>query len=312
MESWIIIAFIAPALWSIVNLIDVYFVDGVYSDEYDGTIISGLLQLLPWVAVISGFWDFTLPNNGFWPLFLSGAFFICANFFYFRALFKKNDASLVQILWNGTIPLTLFFSWLILRDNLSVQVYLGMLLVLIGATTLNFSRKMEKLQLQGLLLPMLGANIFLALSFTCSEYGYHLVDASFFDGYLVFTLGAAVASIYFFFRRMSEVGGLLTRITTMSRQYIVIFLIAEILAVLGTFTSQLAIDKSPSAALVATIESLIPVFVMVFSLAIVVTLSIVGKSETHFRFVYQTQFSAVMRKSIAVVVIACGIYLMSS
>ena len=61
--SWIAIAFIAPALWALVALLDTYFIDGIYRDATDGAIISGLFQGLPWVLVPLGLIDFDYPGH---------------------------------------------------------------------------------------------------------------------------------------------------------------------------------------------------------------------------------------------------------
>ena len=81
METWFLVALIAPFLWAIVAIIDTYFVDGVYEDEYDGTIISGGFQSLPWLLVLFGVVDFTFPGFELASLaLLAGGFFFFSFF----------------------------------------------------------------------------------------------------------------------------------------------------------------------------------------------------------------------------------------
>jgi hypothetical protein len=47
LDNWLLVAFLAPFFWALVNIVDVYFVDGIYKDDIDGIIIFGLFQIIP-------------------------------------------------------------------------------------------------------------------------------------------------------------------------------------------------------------------------------------------------------------------------
>lgn len=102
--AWLPIAFVAPLLWAAITALDLYFVHGPYQDEWDGTLISGSFQLLPWVLVPLGLVGFTLPAHEVVLLALcGGATFLAAIFFYLRAMFRFADAAMIHIMWNAAV-----------------------------------------------------------------------------------------------------------------------------------------------------------------------------------------------------------------
>src|SRR3989338_7613003 len=99
-NHWLIIAFLAPMFWALVNIIDVYFVGVIYKDELDGTIIAGLFQIVPW-PILFFIADFRLSDainfetgnvlgisNTLLLSFLGGMLYATSFYFYFKALFS--------------------------------------------------------------------------------------------------------------------------------------------------------------------------------------------------------------------------------
>ncbi|TXH06814.1 MAG: hypothetical protein E6Q06_04940 [Candidatus Moraniibacteriota bacterium] len=311
MEPWLLIALIAPSLWAIVNLIDVYFVDSVYSDEYDGAIISGAFQILPWLPVVVGVWRFSLPDDGKLILMLSGVLFVWANFYYFRSLFAKNDASLIQLLWNFTVPLTILLSWIMYRDVLTVNQYIGCLLVFFGISALHLNQDFSPGKLIPLLIPMGFAVTLLSLSMLLANRGYEAAQGVFFDSYLLFSLGAMVGTVLLVvFQRLQGGSYSLGRITALSRRYFLVFFSAEAIALVGTIFSQRALDLSPSSALVATIESLSPIFVMLFSAIFILFLRFYFPLAT--RQMYSQQLTGYRTKILSSIIISVGVFFLST
>lgn len=310
-ENWLLIAFIAPILWSIVNLIDVYFVGGVYSDEYDGAIIAGLFPLFSWLLVALGIVPFRFPETGTLMFLLSGVLFLLANFFYFKSLFCKNDTALTQIFFNLAVPGTLFLSWLLLGEKLTAVQYMGIAVVFVGASVLCFPGK-EKVSRGGaVLLQMLPAVLCVSLSLVLSESAYRASNTSFFDGYLLFTIGMAFGACLIAFWDKQTLKKRMTHIGDLTSRYFLIFITAETLALLAVMGSQRAVDLSPSASFVVTIESLNPAFVMLFSVLLVLFLKLFP-NQTHLsEQIYRNQVSGVGIKSIATVLVVYGIYLVS-
>ncbi len=311
MESWLLIALIAPSLWAIVNLIDVYFVDSVYSDEYDGAIISGAFQILPWLPVLVGVWGFSLPDAGILILILSGLLFVWANFFYFKSLFAKNDASLIQLLWNFTVPLTILLSWIMYQDVLTTNQYIGCFLVFFGVTVLHLNKDFSLGKLIPLLTPMGFAVVLLSLSMLLANRGYEAAQGIFFDSYLMFSMGAIIGTaLLAVFQRLSGGGSNLGRIFALSRKYFIVFFSAEAIALVGTIFSQRALDLSPSSGLVATVESLSPIFVMFFSAILVFLFRFSLSLET--KMIYGQQLVGYKTKILSSVIISVGVFFLST
>jgi hypothetical protein len=82
---WLPIAFVAPFLWALVSVLDLYLVHGLYQDEWDGTLISGAFQLFPWLLVALGILSFVPPPTEAILFSLAGGLmFLASFFFYFR------------------------------------------------------------------------------------------------------------------------------------------------------------------------------------------------------------------------------------
>lgn len=308
---WLLIACIAPALWAVSNLIDVYFVESIYTDEYDGAIISGLFQILPWAAVLLGIWDFHLSWDGAPTLFISGMFFLWSLFFYFKALFSKNDVALAQLLWNLTAPVTLLLAWIFYSETLTGYQYAGFVLVLVGAACLGFKTTFRREELLSLVKPMSAAILLLSASMLLADKGYESNTGTFFDNYLVFALGNFVAALSLLGVKFREGKRRFQHLAALSLKYFFVFFAAELIALIGYVFSQRAIDLSPSAALVAAIESLIPVFIMLFSIVLLGTLHFLRTGSAITKRIYQDQIDGYLVKIIAAAVIAAGIYCLS-
>lgn len=311
LDNWLLVAFIAPMLWSLVNLIDVYFVNDVYRDEYDGTIISGLFPLLPWTLVLFGIVKFDFPDTQWMWLLLGGCLFLFANFFYFKSLFRNNDAALVQIFWNLTVPFTLLLSWLLFQESLNLKEYIGIVIVLIGVVYLSLQEKEGEWKIRDVLKNIIPASVLLASSLVCADYAYGVSDIHFFDGYLVFALGMVLGALIINLFDKTSLRNRFSQITVLTKKYFLVFFSAELLALIGTITSQRALDLSPSPSFVATIESLSPVFVMLFSVIIVVLGRTLVRGFAVNESLYNTQFSALGQKFFAIATIAIGIFLVS-
>lgn len=312
-HQWLLVAFIAPTLWAITNIIDVYFVESIYRDEYDGAIISGLFQILPWIFVPIGLISFALSEYQAAPLFFAGFFYITALFFFFRCLFRQNDASLIQILWNLNVPLTLFASWLLWQSPLHPVQYVGCALVFLGVCALTIKGQVPFAMIRSVALPVSGAIVFLTLSMLLSGYGYDRSTGNFFGSYLLFSLGSFTAAIgltliRMLSRRSSQEAHTVAHLARLSSKYFIVFFLAELLALFGTIASQRALDLSPSVGLVATIESLTPAIIIFLSIILALTMKVFRPDDARWGKLLQEQTFGMKAKIISTVIIAVGIY----
>ncbi|MDD4901485.1 MAG: hypothetical protein PHS62_05330 [Patescibacteria group bacterium] len=317
-QHWLAIAFLAPMFWALVNIIDVYFVAGVYRDELDGTIITGLFQIIPW-PVLFFVADFRLADavnfhSGvdptLWLSFLGGGLYTASFYFYFKALFSKNDVSLLQIFWNLTVVAVPVLSFLLLGEILPLVKYAGLVIALLGATMLSFNAKLRGNFSKRYFLIMLGAVLFLSLSMITEEKAYNLLNNTygaegFWLGFFFFGLGAVAAGLLCaaFFKRNP---------LRLIKKYYKIFLLSEGIYFLGNLFAQKALDIAPSASYVAAVETFVPVFVLIYSFLILFIFSaIIRKKSEVIRKIYTEQIGGIWAKALATVIMALGVYLIS-
>lgn len=315
--SWLAVAFIAPALWALVALLDTYFVDGIYRDATDGAIISGLFQGLPWLGVAIGAINFNYPGLHVTALAIAaGALFLISFLAYFRALFVANDGAFMQVLWNLSILLVPFLAWLLLDEALGIRHYIGILLAFTGLAAFLIDAGLEGGDRRLIALTMLLAIGALSLSMVLSKQAYSIAStdsgdqgrASFASIFLLYCSGATMVALVLIAKRGLATGLGSARFGFGLRNALA-FTFAESLSLGGTFASQRAIDLAPSVSYVAVIESLVPVFIMLFSVAAANLAAVAGNKRLS--ATYRVQVSSPVRKLVALSAIAGGIYIIT-
>lgn len=322
-SHWLILAFLAPMFWALVNLIDVYFVDGVYEDELEGTIIMGIFQAIPCLFLIfflkidlSQLISFNAVSGQlvFEPMILlallGGILFNLSFYFYYKALFHHNDVGLLQILWSLSIVVVPFLAFVLWREKLPVYGYLGMFITLLGIIVLSFHKGMDRKVFQRYLLVMLAAIVFFSLSMVLENKAYNVIagrgwgNQGFLLVFLCFSLGALISSIILLLFNHKNLWPLI-------RRYYKVFILGEGLTFLGNLSSQRALSVAPSVSYVATIETFVPVFVLIFSLLIVLVAKIVKAKFSTVKRIYQDQLQGVPLKIVAIIIMALGVYVIS-
>lgn len=314
---WLLVSFMAPLLWALVNIIDVYFVKGIYQDELDGTIITGLFQIIP--AIVALFFI----NSGFaingvshieWydPILLlalfGGFLFNLAFYYYFKALFRHSDAAFLQIIWSLTIIVVPVLSFIIFKEVLSWVQYLGMGIALIGALALSSSKKLKEKFSWRYLLIMSAAVVILSVSMICEDKVYGDLTSrgyGFSIGFLFFSLGAVLNGLFFAIIKKRNPFPFI-------RKYFHIFIISEIINVLGNFASQKAIAIAPSVSFVAVVETFVPVFIVAISLLVLAYLAWKKKKSDVVKSMYEEQLDGVWVKVFATIIMSLGVYIISS
>ncbi|MFZ1655175.1 MAG: hypothetical protein WAT84_05095 [Candidatus Moraniibacteriota bacterium] len=307
-QNWFLLALVAPCLWALVAIIDTYTVHSVYEDEYDGAVISGVFQSLPWILVPLGIVQFTFPGIEIAVVaLLAGGFFLLSFFCYFKALFVSNDSTLMEIIWNLNILVVPFFAWLLIGEVLVSAHYTGIAVAFLGIILFNFDRQTKEIGYYKILLPMLGAVVSMSLGMVISKQAYEL-SSDFWSVFLLFSIGATIATFLILAIGRRNPFLKAKKIASLSRKYFLLFIIAEGFSVIATLTSQRAISIAPAVSVVAVIESLAPVFVMIFSLILVTVFRNSGRIDLRS---YHNQFSNAGIKMLALSLISVGIYLIS-
>lgn len=307
---WLPVAFLAPILWALVNIIDVYFVGEVFDDELDGTVIMGIFQITPWLAVF--FIPFSFPDVGVSLMALvAGFLYLTSMYFYFKALFVTNDATVVSIFWNFSILLLPVASFIVLGEKLTLIQYTGLFVAFTGASLVSFNRKIKERNLTKMFFIMMGSVGFLSLSMAISGKVYNLVG--FLDGFLMFSLGSFMGGLFFLFlRNIKSKKKQRKKIILLQKKYFIWFFIAEVLTLLGIVFSQRAIDLSPSVSFIAAIESAQAFFILIFSAIIFSVLSVIKSRDGGImQSIYKEQLLGYKIKIIASFIIAVGIYMLN-
>lgn len=317
--SWIAVAFVAPALWALVALLDTYFIDGIYRDATDGAIISGLFQGLVWTLVPLGLIDLDYPGHRIAAYAVTaGALFLLSFLAYFRALFISNDGALMQVLWSLSILVVPFLTWLLMDETLANGHYLGIVLAFMGLGVFLSDARMRTRDGRFIAITMLGAIIALSGSMVLSKQAYNLATSAttasgstgFESVFLFYCLGSALVAFALIAARSVTRGAIFALgLSTLGRKYFFVFVVAESLSLGGSLASQRAIDLAPSVSYVAVIESLVPVYIMIFSMAAAWLFSLMGNERL--ATTYLVQFSNPGRKIVALCAIAGGIYIIT-
>jgi drug/metabolite transporter (DMT)-like permease len=307
LNHWLIIAFIAPFFWALVNIIDVYFVEEIYENEYDGTVITGLSQIIPWLIV--PYTGLVIPEAKIIILaMLAGFCLVTAYFFYFKTLFITSDATLIQILWNILAILVPILAFLFLREKLTFIQYSGIIVTFLGAMYLTMDENIKEKNMWKVVSIMIGAIIFFSLMMIFTRVVYE--NTSFLGGIMFFSLGAIMAGLFFYILRIKKHGK--GNLVNIGKKYFIWFLLAEGLTLAGIMTSQRAIDISPAVSFVAVVESIQPAFIIISSGIIYLLLknySVVNK-ETIKR-IYNDQLTGIASKVFAIIIMAIGIFMIN-
>jgi drug/metabolite transporter (DMT)-like permease len=284
-----------------------YFVEEIYENEYDGTVVTGLAQIIPWLTV--PFIGLVVPDSKTITMAMLGGFFLVTSyFFYFKALFATGDATLIQIIWNTVGISVPVLAFLFLQERLSVVQYFGIAVTFLGAMYISFDNKLQGKNIKKTVLIMLGAILFLSLSMIFTRDVYS--RTSFHGGIMFFSLGSILAGIFFYLLRIKKHGT--GNLVNIGKKYYSWFLLAEGLTLMGVITSQRAIDISPAVSFVAVIESIQPAFIILSSAVIFSLLSLLSyKKKDVVKKIYADQLVGINSKIFAIVIMAIGIYMIN-
>lgn len=187
MESWIIFALIAPALWAITNLFDSKLRNFHIKDEFVLTTFAGFIGLLAFLFVpiygisFPGIWIFIVSM-------IAGVLYIYTMIPYFKAL-SLEDTSTVIMLWYITPVLIPFFARFFLNENLMFIQYIGFAFILLGGLLISIKRNaLKKIHISKALFMMLASGIMLDIYYLLEKYIYQ--NQPFWNGFMWIRLGS--------------------------------------------------------------------------------------------------------------------------
>lgn len=141
--NWIFFALLAPAVYAVVVFVDKYILEKEVSDYLGmpiySAVIAAIFGILIWVG--TGFPSLSLRDSIL--IILTGILTVFGLASYFKAL-STNEASKVTILFQMTPVLTLVLSYLFLGDKISLQQFLGFVLILISTVGISVKKSLKE------------------------------------------------------------------------------------------------------------------------------------------------------------------------
>ncbi len=265
---WFFYAFIAPFLWSLVNIADQYLV-AKYSgkEKSPGALVLFSSFIGVFVALLVGVfashvWDISTLDKVL--LMLSGVFTILWVILYLLALRIEDVSSVVP--WFVTVPVFGYFlGYVFLGEDLTLLQKVGSFVILIGTLILSFdfSKKGESHFKWRMALYMLPACLLLAIMGIVFKYVTVAGDFWISTFWVHAGLGLSGVFIYIFsknyrqsFKEMMQMGGV--KIFTLNT-------VSEVVSVLGNLASSYATLLAP-VALVLIIGNFQPAILLVLTL----------------------------------------------
>lgn len=341
---WLVWASIGIFLWAMANVLDNYFTEDSYLDEYTGLAVSALFNFFPvifilifvspdlprifWVelevkeiafgkigevANIVNFLKISFSfHQGIAAAFVGGVLLMITYLAYFKCLFSFNDNVALQIAWCLSSPLILLMGWFFLGDEMTDMQYVGAGLIFLGVLFLDF-RKFEFKK-------GFGAYIFWALmmNFAYSSHeilmkvAYEIEKVPFWTAFLFFTLGQLTVGMASVILRWKTVWGQRSELAQMIKRFWIIFIIAEIVEQFAALCTQRAVDTTPLVSFYGALEAGMPVYVLLVGLAVSLVLRIPFFNKKEVGEIIWGNFKVgLQRKLLATAVVVIGVYLLT-
>lgn len=300
-QNWMLIAFMAPMSWALVNIIDLWLATDIFKEEEEATAVIGVFGVLPLMSIF--IWG--LPQidifYGCWAV-IAGILFMVFTFYYFKSLFVSDDVTMVSILLNLTGLAVPLMAALMTHERLSVMKYIGIAIVIIGSIIACSNGKILSEKLKMIAWPMTISVSAFSLSMLIEGEVYDHIG--FHSGFMFFSFGLFLGGSFCYLRKSLRE----KKMFKPSALGCIGFVIAECINLIAIAFSHYAIKISPSVSYVAVIETTVPAFIMLFCL-FTYRICRAFRIETRYKSVIESQLVGAEYKSMAIVIMALGIYL---
>ena len=172
----VIFSILASLLWAITNHIDKYMLSGTKENENTikvllmfSTFVAGIV-LTPLWLILSGF-NISISITSLISVLCGSVIYIFATLLYFEAI-KKNDASLVVVMFQLIPVFSYILALILFKENLTVNQILGSILIIISAVIISFDfeEKNKSNKFEALILMIL-SSLFYAIYFILFDVG---------------------------------------------------------------------------------------------------------------------------------------------
>jgi drug/metabolite transporter (DMT)-like permease len=311
--SWWIVALIAYFLLAVANLIDKFLVEKVLGSARAYTFMASIMGLLvlivaPWVMRWPGFSMFIFD------LILGGIFTLALLFLY--AALRRGEASRILVLVGGSTPIfSLPLAFLVLKDTFYLRQIIAIALLFLGLLVIaflpskkkNFWEKLfSRLSLKnynpqlGIILAIL-SGLFYALFFVGSKFAYQ--SQEFLSAFLWTRLGAAFfAALILFSRRARQEIAALFKPKKGNNKKQSLLVVNQGLGALGFILQNYAIYLGP-VAIVNALQGVQYVWIIILGALVSMFAPKILKEDI--------SKSVIIKKTIAILIISCGLYLLA-
>lgn len=248
--SWILFAFAAGLLWTIVNVIDKYIIGHEYHDATVATVVKSLIVLIIFssASFFSGS-NLNIPLPFIILSMLSGTALSIAILFYYQSL-KTGEISTVTPIF-ATAPLfILLIGSIFLGERFPLSAYIGVCSVAIGAAIMGMERKDNRFKLNRAAMLALGVALFSSVrSVLVKEPANEITiwPLLFWIG-----LGCAITSLPLLILHYRRIESFHERL---ARKGIRHFIVGDVLDALGTLCFFIAIGLGPVSLVAAIVHA---------------------------------------------------------
>ncbi|MCK5476054.1 MAG: DMT family transporter [Candidatus Pacebacteria bacterium] len=298
--SWILITIVAHFFNAIVSIMDKHLVSNTVLKPVAYTFYSGIFQVL--FLLLIPFVGFTLPKIDL--LFIgigTGSLFILTLLIFYKAL-KISEASRVIPVIGATIPIfTVFLSYIILGELLSVNQLFAFVFFIIGGFLLSLKHTRGVFSLfPGFKLAVLAGFLF-AFYYTLIKLLY--LDLGFFDGFILLQIGGFVGSLFLLISKSNR-EKIFSTPDTIKKNTAYLFIPNKILAATAAIMIFYAISIQGSK--ISIINSL-----QAFQYVFVLLLAIILSKKIPSLFHEQLNKKILKMKITAIIIIGIGLFLLT-
>ena len=189
MSAWLFYALLAPLLFAVVNILDKFLRDK-HLGTFTLSVFVGLGSL--WVLALIPFIGFPASTVVIIAGLVTGFLFFVNAFPYFQAL-AVEEASRVIPLWALEAPIVLVLAFILLKERLLLNDYIGFVLVVAGAFLILTRKLSDVLRPGKAFFLMLLASTFTSTGIIISKWLYS--ETSFLSVQLLMGLGTGLSAL---------------------------------------------------------------------------------------------------------------------
>jgi drug/metabolite transporter (DMT)-like permease len=273
---WLLFALLTPLFFAVVHVVDAYCVEDVFDQPWMGFVTSALASAvlcIPLSALLL-LSEWQTPSLEITLMALgAGCLIQLSQLLYFQAL-KYTEAGIVAAYWNMVPMLVVLLSFLLLHERLDTNEYAGIALLIVAS--IAFCALDTNLEMRGRSFALMAAAAALQAAMFLME-DVVFAGTSYASGFLLITLGLVLTGLAPMLLRSPRRAFVanLPRLTPA----VGILIGIEVINLLALASSQRAVDLgTPS--LVAAVETTIPAYTFMLSIAMLSLLPMFGDTDS--------------------------------